>query len=45
MLRIQRRTVGDALAAGDGFGGFGLRRAAGAAERAADRHAMVTAKR
>src|ERR1019366_3641896 len=43
MLRIQRRTVGDALAAGDGFGGFRLRRAAGAAERAADRHAMVPA--
>jgi hypothetical protein len=37
MLLIQRRTIGDALAAGDGFDGFGLRRDAGAAARAADR--------
>jgi hypothetical protein len=39
MLLIQRRTVGDALAAGEGFGGFGLRRATGAAARAAERQA------
>jgi hypothetical protein len=44
MPLIQRRTVDDALAAGEGLGRLGLRRDAGAAARAADRQATARAR-